>query len=117
MDSNLARGRPVSVPLDHLTSTFQNIHVSERDYGINPRFSAFIGFVVHGYPHNDFRIFCARVRPFALNNFRLFDLSKQALHEYPSWQAATPLRRNGQPAAAMRRAQSRSGIPPRTKSF
>ncbi len=61
-----------------------NIHVSERDYDINPRFSAFIGFVLHGYAHNDFRIFCARLRPFALNNFRLFDLSKQALHEYPS---------------------------------
>jgi hypothetical protein len=59
-------------------------HVSERDYDIYPRFSAFIGFVLHGYAHNDFRIFCARLRPFALNNFRLFDLSKQALHEYPS---------------------------------
>jgi hypothetical protein len=28
--------------------------------------------------------FCARFRPFALNNFRLFDLSNQALHKYPS---------------------------------
>jgi hypothetical protein len=67
-----------------------NIHVLERDYDIKPRFSAFIGFVLHGYPHNDLRIFCARLRPFALNNFRLFDLSKQALHEYPSLQMATP---------------------------
>jgi hypothetical protein len=55
-----------------------------RDYNINPRFFAFIGFVLHGYAHNDFRIFCARLRPFALNNFRLFDLSEQAPHEYPS---------------------------------
>jgi hypothetical protein len=62
-----------------LTSPFQG-----RDYNINPRFSAFIGFVLHGYAHNDFRIFCARLRPFALNNFRLFDLSEQAPHEYPS---------------------------------
>jgi hypothetical protein len=61
-----------------------NIPVSERDYNINPRFSAFIGFVLHGYAHNDFRIFCARLRPFALNNFRLFDLSEHAPHEYPS---------------------------------
>jgi hypothetical protein len=67
-----------------------NIHVLERDYDIKPRFSAFIGFVLHGYPYNDLRIFYARLRPFALNNFRLFDLSKQALHEYPSLQMATP---------------------------
>jgi hypothetical protein len=32
-------------------------HVSERDYDIYPRFSAFIGFVLHGYAHNDFRFF------------------------------------------------------------
>jgi hypothetical protein len=68
----------------------QRIHVLERDYDIKPRFSAFIGFVLHGYPHNDLRIFFARLRPFALNNFRLFDLSKQALHEYPSLQMAAP---------------------------
>jgi hypothetical protein len=70
--------------LDNSTPNHLSIHVSERDYDINPRFSAFIGFVLHGYAHNDLRIFCARLRPFALNNFRLFDLSKQALHEYPS---------------------------------
>jgi hypothetical protein len=66
------------------TPNHLNIPVSERDYDINPRFSAFIGFVLHGYAHNDFRIFCARLYPFALNNFRLFDLSEQAPHEYPS---------------------------------
>jgi hypothetical protein len=73
-----ARSRNCSTP-NHL-----NIYVLERDYDINPRFSAFIGFVLHGYAHNGLRIFCARLRPFALNNFRLFDLSKQTLHEYPS---------------------------------
>src|SRR6478672_4357720 len=85
--------RAAGIDVDHSTPNHLHIHVSERDYDINPRFSAFIGFVVHGYPHNDFRIFCARLRPFALNNFRLFDLSKHPLHEYPSWQAATPPRR------------------------
>ena len=76
-----ARGRN---DVDSSTPNHLNIPVSERDYNINPRFSAFIGFVLHGYAHNDFRIFCARLRPFALNNFRLFDLSEQAPHEYPS---------------------------------
>ena len=42
------------------TSTFH-----KRDYDINPRFSAFIGFVLNGYAHNDLRIFFARLRPFA----------------------------------------------------
>ena len=69
--------------MDNSTPNHLNIPVSERGYNINPRFSAFIGFVLHGYAHNDFRIFCARLRPFALNNFRFFDLSEQAPHEYP----------------------------------
>jgi hypothetical protein len=88
---------PAGIDVDNSTPNHLNIHVSERDYDINPRFSAFIGFVVHGYPHNDFRIFCARLRPFALNNSHLFELSKQALHEYPSLQVATrpPHRREG----------------------
>jgi hypothetical protein len=75
----VAGGRTMEATPNH-----RNIPVSERDYNINPRFSAFIGFVLHGYAHNDFRIFCARLRPFALNNFSLFDLSEQAPHEYPS---------------------------------
>jgi hypothetical protein len=78
------RRRAAGIDVDNSTPNHLHIHVSERDYDINPRFSAFIGFVLHGYAHNDLRIFCARLRPFALNNFRLFDLSKQALHEYPS---------------------------------
>jgi hypothetical protein len=78
------RRRAAEIDVDHSTPNHLTIHVLERDYDINPRFSAFIGFVLHGYAHNDFRIFCARLRPLALNNFRLFDLSKQALHEYPS---------------------------------
>jgi hypothetical protein len=78
------RRRAAEIEVDNSTPNHLNIHVLERDYDIKPRFSAFIGFVLHGYPHNDLRIFCARLRPFALNNFRLFDLSKQALHEYPS---------------------------------
>jgi hypothetical protein len=87
---------PAGIDVDNSTPNHLNIHVSERDYDINPRFSALIGFVVHGYPHNDFRILRARLRPFALNNFRLFELSKQALHEYPSLQVATrPPRRQG----------------------
>ena len=45
-----ARSRNCSTP-NHL-----NIHVLERDYDIKPRFSALIGFVLHGYPHNDLRI-------------------------------------------------------------
>ena len=69
--------------MDNTTPNHLNIPVSERDYNINPRFPAFIGFVLHGYVYNDFRIFCARLRPFALNNFRFFDLSEQAPHEYP----------------------------------
>jgi hypothetical protein len=76
-----ARGRN---DVDRSTPNHLNIPVSERDYNINPRFSVFIGFVLHDYADNDFRIFCARLRPFALNNFRLFDLSEQAPHEYPS---------------------------------
>jgi len=76
-----ARGRN---DVDNSTPNHLNIPVSERDYNINPRFSVFIGFVLHDYADNDFRIFCARLRPFALNNFRLFDLSEQAPHEYPS---------------------------------
>src|SRR6266566_4005840 len=84
------RRRAAGIDVDTSTPNHLNIHVSERDYDINPRFSAFIGFVLHGYAHNDLRIFCARLRPFALNNFRLFDLSKQAPHEYPSLQMATP---------------------------
>jgi hypothetical protein len=67
------RRRAAGIDVDNSTPNHLNIHVSERDYDINPRFSAFIGFVVHGYPHNDFRIFCPRLRPFALNNFRLFE--------------------------------------------
>jgi hypothetical protein len=78
------RRRAAEIDVDNSMPNHLNIHVLERDYDIKPRFSAFIGFVLHGYPHNDLRIFCARLRPFALNNFRLFDLSKQALHEYPS---------------------------------
>jgi hypothetical protein len=78
------RRRAAEIDVDNSTPNHLNIHVSERDYDINPRFSAFIGFVLHGYAHNNFRIFCARLRPFALNNFRFFDFSKQALHEYPS---------------------------------
>jgi len=78
------RRHAAGIDVDNSTPNHLNIHVSERDYDINPRFSAFIGFVLHGYAHNNFRIFCARLRPFALNNFRFFDLSKQALHEYPS---------------------------------
>ncbi len=80
----LSRLRAGGIDVDNSTPNHLNIHVSERNYDLYPRFSVFIGFVVHGYAHNDFRIFCARLRPFALNNFRLFDLSKQALHEYPS---------------------------------
>ena len=87
---------PAGIDVDNSTPNHLNIHVSERDYDINPRFSALIGFVVHGYPHNDSRILRARLRPFALNNFRLFELSKQALHEHPSLQVATqPPRRQG----------------------
>jgi hypothetical protein len=78
------RWRAAGIDVDNSTPNHLHIHVSERDYDINPRFSAFIGFVLHGYAHNGLRIFCARLRPFALNNFRLFDLSKQTLHEYPS---------------------------------
>jgi hypothetical protein len=87
---------PAGIDVDNSTPNHLNIYVSERDYDINPRFSALIGFVVHGYPHNDSRILRARLRPFALNNFRLFELSKQALHEHPSLQVATqPPRRQG----------------------
>jgi hypothetical protein len=35
--------------MDNSTSNHLNIHVSEHDYDIYPRFSAFIGFVLHGY--------------------------------------------------------------------
>jgi hypothetical protein len=92
LDSKLAalfdafppRRRAAEIDVDNSTPNHLNIHVLERDYDIKPRFSAFIGFVLHGYPHNDLRIVCARLRPFALKNFRLFNLSKQALHEYPS---------------------------------
>src|SRR5215475_3749481 len=59
-----------------LTSTFQS------DHDTDSRFSAFIRRVLHIDAHNDVRIFGARLRPFALNNFCLFDLSKKTLHEY-----------------------------------
>jgi hypothetical protein len=73
------RLRAAGIDVDNSTPNhLLNIPVSERGYNINPRFSAFIGFVLHGYAHNDFSL-----RPFALNNFRFFDLSEQAPHEYP----------------------------------
>jgi hypothetical protein len=59
-------------------------HASERDHDTDLRFSALVSFVLYIDAHNNFRIFCARLRPFALNNLRLFDLRKQSLHEYPS---------------------------------
>jgi hypothetical protein len=58
-----------------LTSTFQS------DHDTDPRFSAFISRVLHIDAHNDFRIFCVGLRPFALDNFCLFELSKEALHK------------------------------------
>jgi ATP-dependent DNA ligase len=62
---------------------------------------------LHEIKHDGFRIIArksnGRVRLYSrpgndsLNNFRLFELSKQALHEYPSLQVATrpPHRREG----------------------
>src|SRR5262245_2859162 len=58
-----------------LTSTFQS------DHDTDPRISACISLVLHIDAHNDFRIVGARLRPFALNNFCLFELTKEALHE------------------------------------
>jgi hypothetical protein len=70
-----ARLRAAGIDVHNSTPNHLSIYVSERDYDINPWFSAFIGFVLHGYAHNDFRIFCARLRPFALNNVRSIDNS------------------------------------------
>src|SRR5262245_38762245 len=59
------------------TSTFQS------DHDTDPRIFAFISLILHIDAHNDFRIFGARLRPFALNNFCLLEFSKEALHDYP----------------------------------
>jgi hypothetical protein len=56
---------------------------AERDHDADLRFSTFISLVLHMDPHNDFRIFGARLRPFTLDNLGLFELSKEALHERP----------------------------------
>jgi hypothetical protein len=54
-----------------LISTFQN-----ATHDVDSRFSAFISLGLHIDAHTYFRIFCARLRPFALDNFRLFDLRR-----------------------------------------
>jgi hypothetical protein len=57
------RRRAAGIDVDNSTPNHLHIHVSERDYDINPRFSAFIGFVLHGYAHNDLRIFLRAPSP------------------------------------------------------
>src|SRR5947208_17098295 len=46
------------------------------------RFSAFVGFGFHIHADYNFRIFCPRFRPFALNDLQRFGLGEHSLHQH-----------------------------------